>query len=182
MLPTPAKMKQFLEEDLSHALKELFVGAVAWDAGRKSELCPFQKDLGMYASFVQARALYEFFYSCKRKKPKQGKNKDDARACDFVTTVKWSEKRPKSNFYSQYMENDTPANKRVFHLVYGRSSHAVINDQVLVFAQELLMVTREFRDRVDSDFVGSVECALQKALRAAREAVTDYNIDNNPLA
>jgi hypothetical protein len=179
MPPTPAEMKDFLEVDLSHVLKELFVGAVAWEAGRRSELCPFQKDLGMYASFVQARALYEF-YSSKPTRKRKGQELDDARASQFVNVGKWTDIDSRSKLYVDYMDDETPANKRVFHLVYGRSAHPAIKDQVLAFAAELLTITREFRDCVDLDYRASVECALQKALTAASEAAKDFK-SPNPL-
>lgn len=51
--------KKFLEDDLSDALKGLFVGAVVWAAADASERCPFQKGLGMFTNLVQARSLYE---------------------------------------------------------------------------------------------------------------------------
>ena len=66
--------------------------------------------------------------------------------------------------YSDYMDNESPANKRVVHLVYGRSHHAGgpandetyhIKNQVLSFAKELLKFTREFATRIDQDFRGS---------------------------
>jgi hypothetical protein len=192
-MPTPDEMKKFLEEDLSHALKELFVGAVVWEAADvekgRSELCPFQRDLAMYASFVQARALYEFYSQKKKRKAKKGQGQDDARARDFIPTGKWTGKGSKSKLYSKYMDNDAPANKRVFHLVYGRSRQAggPINDetrhiknQVLAFARELLKFTREFGNRVEPDFRGSARCALGKALKAAEEAANGCKI-TNPL-
>lgn len=184
----PDEMKKFLEEDLSHALKELFVGAVVWEAADvnrgSSKLCPFQRDLGMYASFVQARALYEFYSSKKKQK------QDAARASDFVPEGKWTEKESANKLYSEYMDNEKPANKRVFHLVYDRSRHAGgptndetkhIKNQVLEFARDLLKITREFLGRVKPDFHGSVECALRKALTAAEEAAVGCEIAN-PLA
>jgi hypothetical protein len=185
------EMKKFLEEDLTHALKELFAGTVAWEAADtkkgRSELCPFQRDLGMYASFVQARALYEFYSAKNKKRPKKGQKQDDARASDFVSAGKWTERDSKSKLYSDYMDNESPANKRVFHLVYGRSHHAGgpandeanhIKNQVLSFAKELLKFTREFATRVDQDFRGSVDCALQKALKAVEESANRCKIAN----
>lgn len=190
-LGPPDEMKKFLEEDLADALKALFVGAVVWEAADvekgKSELCPFQRDLGMYACFVQARSLYEFYSSKKKRRPKKGQKQDDARASDFVAAGKWTEKESKSALYSKYMDSESPANKRVFHLVYGRSHHAGgpsndetkhINKQVLAFAKELLKFTEEFGKRVKPDFRGSVECALCKAKKAAGEAADGCKIAN----
>src|SRR5260370_15101048 len=124
---SPDEMKKFLEDYLSHALKELFVGAVAWEAADvdqgRSELCPFQRDLGMYASFVQACALYEFYSPKKKKQPKKGQQEDDARASDFVPEGKWTEKGSASKLYSDDMDNETQANKRVFHLFTVQDAH-----------------------------------------------------------
>ena len=185
----PGELKEFLEEDLSDALKGLFVGAVVWEAvdegNGRPELCPFQKGIGMLASFVQARALYEFYISEKGKKPKRGKRPDDARACDFLPPG--SKKKFESSLYSKYMDNESPANKRVFHLVYGRSGHAggPVNDekehiksQVLKFAINLRRLTEEFGRCVEPHFRDSVECALHKALKGAEQAAKGCNIVN----
>ncbi len=190
-MPTCNEMKKFLEEDLSHALKELFVSAVVWEAADiakgRSELCPFQRDLGMYAFFVQARSLYEFYSPKEKRKPKKGRARDDARASDFVPKGKWTEKESASKLYSTYMDKESPANKRVFHLVYGRSLQAGgpaddekkhIKNQVLGFAQELLKFTEAFRDRAKPEFQASVQCALDKALEGAEEAALGCKIAN----
>lgn len=106
--------KNFLDEDLSDALKGLFVGAVVWVAADTLERCPFQKGLGMFTSLVQARALYEFY------SPKPAED-DDARASHFAPN--WR-RTGVTSLYTTYMGRGMPANKRVFHLVYGRSAHA----------------------------------------------------------
>jgi hypothetical protein len=185
------KMRKFLVDDLSHALKELLVAAIVWKATDKKEgesaLCPFQRDIAMYASFVQARALYDFYSSKKKRIPKKGEEQDDARASDFVPKGEWIKLESESELYRNYMDNNKPANKRVFHLVIGRSGHAggPINDetkhiknQVLAFAKELLKFTQEFRNCVEPDFQASVDCALRKALKASDEAAEGCKIPN----
>src|SRR5271169_2288093 len=112
--PTIDEQKKFLEDDLSDALKGLFVGAVVWEAAHNSEQCPFQQGLGMMTTLVQARALYEFYSS------KNATAYDDARAKQFASS--WT--GTNSILYNDYMAGKKPANKRVFHLVYFRSEHS----------------------------------------------------------
>jgi hypothetical protein len=169
--------KNFLDEDLSDALKGLFVGAVVWVAADTSERCPFQKGLGMFTSLVQARALYEFY------SPKPAED-DDARASHFAPN--WR-RTGVTSLYTKYMGRGMPANKRVFHLVYGRSAHAGgpghdgpdhIKNQVLEFAKDLRHLTQRFAQSVDSDFRESVERALGKALAGGAEAANGCGIIN----
>jgi len=183
---TPDEMKKFLEADLRDALKGVFVGAVVWDAADeekgRAELCPFQRGIAMSASFVQARALYEFYSSKEGKKPKKEEEEDDARASDFLTPG--TRKDFKISLFSKYM---VPVNKRLFHLVYGRSGHAGgpehdekkhIKSQVLAFAKDLRVLTEEFGDRVKGDFRDSVQFALREALKGAQEAADRCGIVN----
>jgi hypothetical protein len=59
--------EKFLQKDFCDALTWLFVGAVIWEAAqRRPECCCHQVVLGMYTTLVQARALYEFFFSKTR--------------------------------------------------------------------------------------------------------------------
>jgi hypothetical protein len=175
---TVAERKKFLEDDLSDALKGLFVGAVVWQAGDDSD---FQKGLGFFTSIVQARALYEFYCS-----PKQAEA-DDARARDFGHL--WTSQKSASSLYRKYMAKGKPANKRVFHLVYLRQRHSGgaiqehdgpdhIKHQVLHFAKDLQRLTQEFAKTVDADFQKSVTCALQKALDGAQQAADCCKIPN----
>jgi len=103
-VPTQDEKTEFLEKDLPDALRWLFVNAVVWYASENDPLS------AMYTSFVQARALYEFYYT-------KGNEPDDARARHFASS--WTE--PRSRLYREYMAPRTPAQKRVFHLVCGRS-------------------------------------------------------------
>lgn len=169
-------MQSFLEEDLYDALRWLFVGAVAWRASseapdRFGRLCV----LGMLTSFVQARALYEFFYNSGRG--------DDARARDFVPS--WNE--PESHLFRNYMAARSPANKRVFHLVYNRGAHAGgpgrnspdhVKNQVVEFAKDLRRLSELFLKRVGPDFRTSAQSALQKALQEAELEAKHYGIAN----
>jgi hypothetical protein len=105
-MPTQQEQEEFLEKDLFDSLRWLFVNAVVWHASdirpeseNKPELLP-----AMYTSFVQARALYEFYFSpqCKG---------DDARVRHFLTDPNsWTEK---SDLYDKYMGPQTPAQARV---------------------------------------------------------------------
>jgi hypothetical protein len=177
--PTLEDRKKFLEDDLSDALKGLFVGAVVWSAADKSELCPFQKGLGMFTSLVQARSLYEFYSS------KRATAYDDARAHDFAPS--WAGRE--SALYNEYMVKGKPANKRVFHLVYFRSERSGgptnehdgpkhIKNRILEFAKDLRRLTEEFIKCVEPHFRDSVERGLEKALKGADEAANGCDIAN----
>jgi hypothetical protein len=174
------KKRDFLDKDLYDALRWLFVGAVAWEAARTlQDRCGRLSVLGMLTSFVQARALYEFFYSSGKR--------DDARARDFSPS--WDQSA-KSDLYLKYMASEKPANKRVFHLVYGRSKHPGgtgedssdhLKNQVVNFARDLRKLTEIFIESVEPNLRVSVQSALQKALKEAEENANHYGI-SNPLA
>lgn len=124
-------------------------------------------------SLVEARALYEFFYA-----PEQ---RDSARACHFAPA--WSP--AKTDLYQEYMANGRPANKRLFHLVYNRASHAGgpghegpdhLNQQVLNFAKDIRGLTEQFAASAHTDFRDSIRRALQKALEEAKLAADLYGI------
>ncbi len=132
----------------------------------------------MFTSVTQARALYEFFYT-------NGSKPDDARALDFVPS--WTEGR--SALYVKYMSRETPANKRVFHLVYGRSSAANaggagkdgpdhLKNQVIEFAKDLRRLTEEFIKCVELRFRDIARTALDKALDEAKKTADYYGIPN----
>jgi hypothetical protein len=184
-MTTTNEKNEFLEEDLTDALKWLFVGAVAWQATdpkeNQPERCCHQKVLAMYTSLVQARALYEFYYDVKpNRKP------DDARVRDFAPS--WVV--PKRHYYSKYMDGGAPANKRVFHLVYGRNRHSGgrggsdesedLKNQVLAFAKELREITEEFVKCAEPQFVRLVQAALENGLNEAESVAGEgcFNIAN----
>jgi hypothetical protein len=161
----------FLREDLKDALKWLLVSAVIWEAAKLEECCPNQDAIGMYTNFVQARALYEFYY-----KGENNRKADDARAIDFSDS--WQP--PNSTLYARYVESG-PLNKRVFHLVYGRSEEQYagasghsgpdhINQQVLEFAKELLRLTREFVRCARPEFKDAAQSAIDDGYRDAQNA------------
>lgn len=136
----------------------------------------------MNTNFVQARALYEFYFD--QKDTKQSKP-DDARAHDFAGS--WSETG--TDLYLKYMRGGAPANKRVFHLVYGRSSAANaggpghdgadhIKNQVLEFAKDLHRITERFIECVDPQFRVIVRTTLNKALVEAAKTADCYGIQN----
>lgn len=146
--------------DLKDALKWLLVGAVVWEAAKRKQPCPNQDALGMFTNFVQARALYEFYY-------KKEHDLDDARAKDFCDY--WQP--PTSALYARYVVKGRPLNKRVFHLVYGRSEEPCagasgtsgpdhVNLQVLEFARELLQITEMFVQCVKREFKELAQSAL----------------------
>jgi hypothetical protein len=171
--------KSFLEEDLYDALRWLFVGAVTWEASRNQpHRCGNQDVLAMFTSFSQARALYEFFYA-------NGRQHDDARACDFTSTSAWHP--TETNLYRTYMAGHKPANKRVFHLVYSRSSHAGgpghdgpdhLKNQVLEIAKDIRSLTEQLANSADTGFRHSIRHALQKALQEAKLTANLYGIAN----
>ncbi len=173
-MATADEKKDFLEKDLYDALRWTFVSAVAWYGGDGRP----ERVLGMFTNFVQARALYEFYFT-------SGTKLDDSRARHFAPS--WTE--PKSPLYSKYMQNDTPANKRVFHLVYGRSSAANaggpghdgpdhLKNQVLEFAKDLRRLTEKFIECVEPQFCDIARTALKNALNKAAQTADHYGIPN----
>jgi hypothetical protein len=181
-MPTQQEKEEFLEKDLHDALRWLFVNAVVWHASdirpeseNRPELLP-----AMFASFVQARALYEFYFS-----PRDVG--DDARACHFTNANSSTE--PPSSLYLKYMGPQTPAQKRVFHLVYGRSKEvnaggpghddpSHLKYQVLVLAKDLRRITESFVNSAAPEFQSLVQAALDGALVEAQEKANFYNIPN----
>jgi hypothetical protein len=172
-----ATKNAFLTEDLYDALRWLFVSAVTWAASRNQPQCCGNQDvLAMFSSLAQARALYEFFYA-------NGRQHDDARACDFTPDSVW--RPPETNLYRTYMAAHTPANKRVFHLVYNRSVHSGgsgldgadhLKNQVLEFAKDLRSLIEQFLNFADPVFRDSIRQALDKALREAKLTADLYGV------
>ena len=185
-----AHRRQSLEDDLYNALCYLFEGAIAWDAWKRTTekaagekpsstvILRHQGVLGMYTAFMEARALYEFFHKHGRR------GHDDARADDFAS--EW--KANQTDVYKNYMAAEKPANKRMFHLVYGRSEHSGgtgtegidhLKEQVLNVAKDLRDLTDEFNKHIDdSGFREVAETALRKALDEAQKAADHYRIAN----
>jgi hypothetical protein len=174
------EMKDFLEEDLYDALRWTFVSAVAWHASD----CGPERVFEMNTNFVQARALYEFYFGDKDTKERKP---DDARARDFGGS--WNETG--TDLYLKYMCGGKPANKRVFHLVYGRSSpdnaggpgpdgDDHIKNQVLEFARDLHRTTERFIECADKQFCDIVRTTLNQALAEAAKTADFYGI-RNPL-
>lgn len=173
-MATNKELHNFLTEDLYDALRWCFEGAVGWEAARTrpSHSGRHQQAFGMYASLVQARALYEFFYGANRAP-------DDVRATDFVGRSKW--KAPRSSLYARYMSAGKPAQKRVFHLVYDRPAHSggsggQLNSRVLDFARELRALTEKFEQNADPAFKAEIGCALSRAILEADKAATHFGI------
>ena len=171
---TSEDKREFLEKDLYDALRWTFVSAVAWHAGDGRP----ERVLGMNTNFVQTRALYEFYFT-------RGSEPDDARASHFCQA--WT--KPESPLYLKYMRRGTPANKRVFHLVYGRSSAANaggpghdgsdhLKNQVLAFAKDLRRITERFIECVEPQFHSIVRATLDKALVEAEKTANFYGIPN----
>jgi hypothetical protein len=182
----------FLKKDLADALKGLFVAAVVWTAAaeaertHKKEICPFLKGIAASASFVQARALYDFYDPKKSRKPKgfQGEN---ACASHFAQKPEWTERDFQSDLYDRYLDNQSPANKRVFHLVYDRSDFSGgieldesdhLKNQPLGFAKDLHNVTKYFITRVEECFRDAAKTALEDASKAADQAAAGCGIQN----
>ena len=193
--------KDFLKDDLSDALKGLFVGAVVWEAAdraeeaKEKELCPFLKRLAASESFVQARALYEFYNPKKTDKPR-GEKGETAHASHFG---EWTQKESTSdelNLFEKYIRGqeatgvfrtNSPVNKRVSHLAYDRSDFSGgsgqdgsdhLKNQPLTFAMSLRNITEKFIEKVEDRFRDSAKTALEKAREGARQAATGCNIPN----
>jgi hypothetical protein len=174
-MPTVSEKKEFLEKDFFNSLCYLFESAVVWHAS-KNRPGP-EHTFGMYTNFVESRALYEFFFS-------KGNGRDNARARHFCTT--WRETG--TPLYLKYMKDGTPAQKRVFHLVYNRSSAANaggpghdhpdhLKHQVLNFAKDLKAVTERFAARISiPDFRTLVDKALADSLDGAQNKANECGI------
>jgi hypothetical protein len=198
---TVDSQKDFLENDLSDALKGLFVAAVVWEAAdmaekaKEKELCPFLKGLAASASFVQARALYEFYNPKKIDKPK-GEKGETAHASHFR---EWTEKEfttDELDLFEKYIKGqeatgvfrtNSPVNKRVSHLAYDGSDFSGgsglegsdhLKNQPLKFATNLRDITEKFIEKVEDRFRDSAKAALEKAREGARQAVAGCNIAN----
>jgi hypothetical protein len=89
------------------------------------------------------------------------------------------------------MQIETPANKRVFHLVYGRSDAAnaggpghdgpdQLKNQVLEFAKDLRRLTEVLINHAERDFRSIIRTALDKPFNEAQNAADYYGI-SNPL-
>ncbi len=183
---TDADRNQFLGEDFYNSLRYMFEGAIAWHAWkqatekreRASSIFRHQGVLGMYTTFMEARALYEFFHNHAPRRS----DSDDARADDFAST--W--RADKSGVYKDYMAHLKPANKRMFHLVYRRSeksgetsTRGPLKEQVLNVAKDLLEVTRKFVANIDDSACRElVRTALQKALDEGQKAAEHYCVAN----
>jgi hypothetical protein len=163
-------------------LKELFIGAVTWHAHPQQIDKCYLRDLGMFTCFVQARALYEFFNSTKKNNLQSGIT---ASAADFTST--WKKPCDSEGLYSKYMASKTPAQKSVFHLVYGRSKFSGgtaddesdhLKSQVLNFANDVKRLTREFAAGVDNNHRELVESALARALHDAHELANEYGVQD----
>jgi len=127
----------------------------------------------MFTSLVQARSLYEFFYGKRRD------NGDDARASDFASNTGW--KAPTSQLYKRYMETGKPAQKRVFHLVFNRSTHSggagsELNTKVVEFAVEIRGLVEDFEWNADPEFREDISCALARAILEADKAAKFFGI------
>lgn len=166
--------QRFLDEDFRDALKWLCVGAATWKRYLEGEDPRHERALGMFTAFIQARALYEFFY----KKPSHPKADDDtARVSSFSDFLRDGWSPPASELYTRYMADYRPAQKRVFHLVYGRDQFSGGNagdesndlkNQVGAFAMDLLSLAESFADALEEPFGSSVKCSIDKARKEQR--------------
>lgn len=181
-----ADMDAFLTADLRDALRGLFVSAVSWAAHPEDSDERGVRGLAMYANFVQARALYEFYFGRQ-----QGNRRvvgGDARALDFAPSWVPSDSR---NLYGAFMDHGSPAQKRVFHLVYGRpessggtapdeSDH--LKNQVRAFTEHIRQLTTEFAQELQPRHRALVEASLQDALTSARVVANEYGVTLPELA
>jgi hypothetical protein len=183
---TDADRTQFLQHDFYNSLRYMFERAIAWHAWKQaqekrdqsSSIFRHQGVLGMYATFTEARALYEFFHHHDSLRS----DRDDARADDFATNWKAAE----SEVYKDYVAHSKQANKRMFHLVYRRdeksgeiSSKGPLNEQELNVAKDLLDVAGQFVENIDDSVCRELaRTALQKALYEGQQAAKHYCVAN----
>lgn len=170
---TDSEKIEFLEQDLFDALRWLLIAAVTWSASPANAV-PHLRVLALNTVCVQARALYEFFFSAND-------SADDARAAHFAPS--WTAHPPAD--LETYLGPRKPANKRIFHLVYGRSAHPGgtaadesdhLKNQVLSVAQALVTVTRSFVGSTAPQFRPPAQEALNQALLEARDLASIYGV------
>ncbi len=183
----PVKTKEsFLKADFHDALKWLFVGAVTWQAHPLDIDKNYLRATGMFTSLVHARALYEFFYKCDAPNFEAGK---DARAKHFVSS--WKMHDDPNSLYAKYMGKGKPAQRRVFHLVYGRETteggsrdgSGELNSRVLEFATDLKRITEDFAKKLTGTgeldrYRELVECVLAMSLAESSEVAKTYGVPN----
>jgi hypothetical protein len=169
---------EFLHKDFSDTLRWMLIGAITWKAAPTKACCPNLDVVGMYTALERSRTLYEFFYTAP-------KRDDDARAFEFAPS--WDVER-QSNQYKTYMRPQSPVNKRISHLVWGRSGHSggtlddesdALKNQVLPCARDLIRITTEFIALVRPDSLQAVaQSALDDARKEAHNAAKKFGIDN----
>lgn len=177
--------KDFLRDDLRDSLKWLFVGAVVWHAHPLDKDKDYLRAMGMFTALVQARGLYEFFNNSDRKQ--QIRSGGTARAKDFSPS--WKKADDPFELYSKYMANKKPAQRRVFHLVYGRANVAggsmrgglELNERVIDFAKDLKRITNEFAASLIGcpemdEYRRLIEDAMATALVESQELAGSYGI------
>lgn len=179
-------IEAFLKADLHDALKGLFVSAVNWAAHPEHSDERGVRGLAMYANCVQARALYEFYFG--RQAGNQQVVGGDARALDFAPSWVPSDRR---NLYGSFMGPGSAAQKRVFHLVYGRPGYSGgtapdesdhLKNQVRAFTEHLRQLTTEFAHELQPRYRALVETSLEDALTIAREVARNYGVTLAELA
>lgn len=175
---TSSDLEAFLRDDLRDALKWVFVGAVSWVAHPEATDQVGVRGLGMFTTLVQARSLYEFFFE-RGPAPSLG---GTARAMHF--NASWTA-RDVRGLYATYMGKGTPAQKRVFHLVYGRPHYSGgtapdesdhLKNHVRALAQDLREITTAFAQVLDPNYRTLVESALQNALQTADAVGKAYGV------
>jgi hypothetical protein len=197
LMNTNEEMNKFLSNDFFNALKELFVGAVTWEAHPEHKDHNHIRLLGMSTSFLQARALYEFFYKPKNYDPSKNIPTDGGNAYAHHFVCSWNPSdaclwspQDVASLYSNFMADGTSVQKREFHLVYCRSEKhggtegdelTHLKNRVRDFAVDLLRLTKEFVDKVKPEFRDSAQSALDRSLVEAQNLANEYNIPN-PLS
>lgn len=171
-----AEKEAFLREDFKDSLQWLFVGAIAWKATHSKYFCPHLKVLSMYTGLELSRGLYEFFFA-------KATRTDDARALEFAPSWDVSDT---TAIYKKYMGPRAPMNKRISHLVWGRSGHSGgaqidesdhLKNQVLNCGSDLLAITKKFIRLVTPDSCrAAAQFALEKALAEAHSTATGYGV------
>ncbi len=91
---------------------------------------------------------------------------------------------------NRYLGHGSPANKRLFHPVYGRPAHSGgtqadesdhLKNQVRLVAEKLVAATRAFVGLAEWNHTQSIEEALDRALADGRTAAAAYGVEN-PIA
>jgi|EndMetStandDraft_4_1072995.scaffolds.fasta_scaffold02414_12 hypothetical protein len=166
------KLNNFIKQDLYHELRCLLGAATIWEIDKKQE-AGFNVVVSMDSALLHARNLFIFFAPTKN---------DEANSNTLKVTAFGVKKEYDSQRYSVWKE---ALNRHLFHLDVNRmkptnlknSGH--LNEQVIVFAQEILNLWKKFENDPDAIEFRDTLIAVRK--RAIADAKNDTRNQIDPL-